>query len=536
MIRINPTKIILAGDETRAEEFLGAARSQMNILIQDMSFQKLSQSVRRVKLYKDVFIECRKIFNYQECSIYIIPAPTPTPTPTATLEGSLIIVVSTQSGDEAFAWDIAADTALVEVTSREAVFERLTDLNISAPTAMLPSGYVETFETVGDPVFPPHRWVWQPPMELPEAFVVNVYYDVVSGEGFIPYPYSADFKYSMHEPYDNEIDVTTRFPYIENPYPEEEGEEGEDFKAAYILQWYVVDAPIWYEYTLGHRVFDPEIADQTLDPALTYPRDVIEYTNLVVDASWDTSVIVPGSVPPVAYDPDYKSFLSSGVAVVGSGAAVFEFFGSCDGWDFEDDTGFTGSYDSDLHLFVKQTEVLVDQALKCADLVNEYRVSLGLKELAVNLNLVAAAERHSADIGPAGVTGHIGTDGSTTEERIDDAGYMLYADVATHIQLGENIAYNYTASDAFAAWLGSSQHRANIEYSDFDEMGVGVALRPDGRYVWTQTFGDRQGTWPGFGPVKIGLKTYLDANFTFAGIGDETHVPLFYLAQKAEEI
>lgn len=73
LIRINPTKVLVGGDKKKAETFIGPARSQLEILKQDMSFQNLSQGVRKVWLNSNVYVECRKIFNYQECKIWVRP-------------------------------------------------------------------------------------------------------------------------------------------------------------------------------------------------------------------------------------------------------------------------------------------------------------------------------------------------------------------------------------------------------------------------------------------------------------------------------
>jgi len=68
-------KILLSGDKTVAKDFMGQAQSQMEILKQEMSFQKLKQGIRKVWLYKNVSIECKKIFDYQECRIWVEPTP-----------------------------------------------------------------------------------------------------------------------------------------------------------------------------------------------------------------------------------------------------------------------------------------------------------------------------------------------------------------------------------------------------------------------------------------------------------------------------
>jgi len=64
-------KIIIDGDRATGEKFIGVANSQMNILLNQMSFQKLKQGVRRIQIQAGVFIECRKVFDYQECRICV---------------------------------------------------------------------------------------------------------------------------------------------------------------------------------------------------------------------------------------------------------------------------------------------------------------------------------------------------------------------------------------------------------------------------------------------------------------------------------
>lgn len=425
--------------------------------------------------------------------------------------GGFIILVSSPSELEAFAWDIATDSLLVSIGTKADVLAALAVMGYKNSLQMLPTGRVQTVETIPDPSVSPYRWVWQPPVEIPEAFEVNAFYPIVYlNEAFRPYPYIDDFVYEVSAN-GRELTITTNYPYIANPA------DAADLKAPYIIQHYYVQTPYWQEIVYGHRTFEPEISEQTLNPALPYPE--ISFLTEISDFSWDTNYT----------DPDYKAFLSSGIATNQEGSAAFDHVAHCEGWDFVDDSGFTGSYDSDLQIFVKQTAPLEGSALECADLINEYRVSQGLTPLTANLHLIAAAERHAQDLADHLMTGHIGSDGSTISSRITDAGFYLEIAVTTQTVVAENIAYNYTPAEAVAAWLASPPHKANIDYALFDEMGFGAALRSDGLITWVQTFGYRQGTWPGFSPLDDGLKTYLDANIDFTGAGDETHVPLFYL-------
>jgi uncharacterized protein YkwD len=58
--------------------------------------------------------------------------------------------------------------------------------------------------------------------------------------------------------------------------------------------------------------------------------------------------------------------------------------------------------------------------------------------------------------------------------------------------LGENIAYNqgFDQPADFAAerWLKSYSHRANALSNFFTHTAVGVAVAPDGRIMFVQTF------------------------------------------------
>jgi len=74
LIRINPTKMLVGGDKNKAKAFLGPGRSQMEILKKQMSFQNLTQGVRRIWLNEDTYVECIKCYNYQECRVWVKPA------------------------------------------------------------------------------------------------------------------------------------------------------------------------------------------------------------------------------------------------------------------------------------------------------------------------------------------------------------------------------------------------------------------------------------------------------------------------------
>ncbi len=80
-------KIKIAGDREKARCYIGQAVSQMNILINQMSFQNLTQGWRRLWLNENVYIECGKVFNHQECRIWCRPLFKPVETVEEVLTG-----------------------------------------------------------------------------------------------------------------------------------------------------------------------------------------------------------------------------------------------------------------------------------------------------------------------------------------------------------------------------------------------------------------------------------------------------------------
>lgn len=124
------------------------------------------------------------------------------------------------------------------------------------------------------------------------------------------------------------------------------------------------------------------------------------------------------------------------------------------------------------------------------DLINQERADVGADPLALETNLNAAAEDHSAWLleDPEGRTGgprsHIGEGGSDVTERMVDAGF----DLALPYGVAENYAPDFVggdeglADDVLAAHEGlmnSARHRANILNPDFEVMGIGIEANDD---------------------------------------------------------
>lgn len=123
--------------------------------------------------------------------------------------------------------------------------------------------------------------------------------------------------------------------------------------------------------------------------------------------------------------------------------------------------------------------------------VNDYRQANGLDPLVFDDELAAVARAHSQDMNDRDYLSHVSPDGDGPGDRLDDAGIDCNA-------WAENIALEYdpsfseddadsVAESIVAGWISSPGHRQNI-LGDYDEQGIGVDIRDDGRVVATQLF------------------------------------------------
>lgn len=107
-------------------------------------------------------------------------------------------------------------------------------------------------------------------------------------------------------------------------------------------------------------------------------------------------------------------------------------------------------------------------------LMNGARVSNSLGPLTTDTRLTNAAQGHADDMSIRGYFSHTSPEGKTVGDRIHAQGY-------NYCWAGENIAMGYaTPADAFAAWMASPGHKANMLSSQAQEFGLGHA--PSGQY------------------------------------------------------
>ena len=117
--------------------------------------------------------------------------------------------------------------------------------------------------------------------------------------------------------------------------------------------------------------------------------------------------------------------------------------------------------------------------LRLVTLINDYRQSIGLNTLQVSNHISYKSEEHNYYMIEKNVFNH-----DYFQQRSDNLIRVLGAE-----RVGENIAYNYqTPESAFAAWLNSPAHKANIE-GDYTHFGISVTTNPDtGRKYYTNMF------------------------------------------------
>jgi len=103
--------------------------------------------------------------------------------------------------------------------------------------------------------------------------------------------------------------------------------------------------------------------------------------------------------------------------------------------------------------------------------VNRLRQACGV--IRDDPRLTAAAQRHANDMLKTGVNGHIGSDGSSPQARIADAGYTKARYTGEIVYWGTGSAA--TPSVALDSWMGSPPHRAIILNCAFTAGGFATA-------------------------------------------------------------
>ena len=110
-----------------------------------------------------------------------------------------------------------------------------------------------------------------------------------------------------------------------------------------------------------------------------------------------------------------------------------------------------------------------DGAAAVIERVNAFRNAHGLRPVASDPKLMAAAQAHAEAMAASGVFSHNGSDGSLTE-RMVRAGYA-YATAAENIGHGAR-----TAEETVAGWIQSPPHMRNLLEPTVRDAGVGHVM------------------------------------------------------------
>jgi uncharacterized protein YkwD len=113
---------------------------------------------------------------------------------------------------------------------------------------------------------------------------------------------------------------------------------------------------------------------------------------------------------------------------------------------------------------------------------NKERAKEKLPPLTLEPRLTEAALEHAKDMAEHGFMGHEGSDESTPQQRVANAGYR-------YVRTGENVAAGYKdVAEVMLAWMESPGHRHNV-MGDYSEIGLARELGKDGKPYWCANFG-----------------------------------------------
>ncbi|OON71366.1 CAP domain-containing protein [Streptomyces tsukubensis] len=128
-------------------------------------------------------------------------------------------------------------------------------------------------------------------------------------------------------------------------------------------------------------------------------------------------------------------------------------------------------------------EALARWNTEVVTLTNAERAAAGLRTLALDTRLAAAAFGHSADMVARDFYSHTSPDGTAPWDRAGTAG-------SRHRAIAENIACGQRSpAEVVRGWMESPGHRANILTREFTHIGTGFVGGGRSGTYWTQLFG-----------------------------------------------
>ena len=139
--------------------------------------------------------------------------------------------------------------------------------------------------------------------------------------------------------------------------------------------------------------------------------------------------------------------------------------------------------DERINIGFQTDQITIDEISEEAmiKLVNQERVSRGLKAVSFDAKLRGVARAHSTDMFKRGYFSHYSPEGKTVADRATSAGIDF-------LVIGENLAYAPTLESAHKGLMNSEGHRANILSVDFSKIGIGVIDAGVYGKMFTQVF------------------------------------------------
>jgi uncharacterized protein YkwD len=120
-----------------------------------------------------------------------------------------------------------------------------------------------------------------------------------------------------------------------------------------------------------------------------------------------------------------------------------------------------------------------NEAQKLVELINQQRSANNLRPLAANAQLTQAAQVHTTDMATNNFLSHTGSDGSTTAQRVERAGYKAQA--AEQI-----VARTYTSADEMSrVIMGQSSLRSRVLNANYIDIGIANVRSGSGTPYWT---------------------------------------------------
>jgi hypothetical protein len=141
--------------------------------------------------------------------------------------------------------------------------------------------------------------------------------------------------------------------------------------------------------------------------------------------------------------------------------------------------------------------------------INSARLRAGASPCELSPKLSAAAQRHANDLAANMMVTQSGSDGSTPQQRITEAGYFPWSDAKGQPVIGEAVVSSAGGVDeAVAALLQDPASRDAALNPLFREIGIGVASDAAGRFYYVLDLGARPNVLPIF--INDGAYNTLD--------------------------